>query len=71
MVVVVLWSIAIVSLAYTLYKWVTFNNDFFEKRNIKYMKPTFFFGNFGGVFLKKYSAADFGQKMYTAFANEP
>lgn len=38
------------SLAYSFYKWVTLNNDYFEKRNIKYMKPKFLVGNIAELY---------------------
>lgn len=62
---------AISLLLFALYKWITLNNDFFEIRNMKYMKPRFLFGNTGGLFINKYTAREFMQKLYNAYPNEP
>lgn len=58
-------------IAFAFYKWATLNNDYFEKRNLKYMKPKFLVGNTGGLFLNKYTATGFAQKLYQAFPDEP
>lgn len=63
--------VAISLIAYAFYKWATVNNDFFEKRNVKYLKPNFLVGNTGGLFFNRYRAPEFAQKMYNAFPNEP
>lgn len=52
------------------YKWATLNNDYFERRQMKYMKPTLFFGNTGGFLINKYTAMEFSQLLYQAFPNE-
>ncbi|XP_055306358.1 uncharacterized protein LOC129570685 [Sitodiplosis mosellana] len=61
---------AISLISYAFYKWATINNDFFERRNIKYLKPRFLVGNTGGLFFNKYTAAAFSQKLYQAFPDE-
>lgn len=66
--IVLLVAIALIS--YVIYKWATANNDFFEKRNLKYLKPKFLLGNTGGIFLNQYSGADFCDMMYKPFPNE-
>lgn len=66
----ILLLIGIVLIALAFYKWATLNNDFFERRNIKYVKPTFFIGSTAGVFFKKYTAVEFAQKVYQSFPNE-
>lgn len=71
MVVELLIFAAISLFIIAFYKWATLNNDFFERRNLKYMKPTFLFGNTAGVFLEKYDAGEFSQMMYQAFPDEP
>lgn len=63
--------IAVIALiAFAFYKWATLNNDYFEKRNLKFMKPYFFVGNTGGTFANKYDAAEFTQMLYEAFTDE-
>lgn len=62
---------AVLVISFAFYKWAIQNNDFFKLRNIKYMKPLFFIGNTGGVYSNKYTAADFAQKTYRMFPNEP
>lgn len=67
----ILLIIAISLLLFALYKWIVLNNDFFKIRNMKYMKPRFLFGNTGGLFINKYTASEFMQKLYQAFPDEP
>lgn len=55
---------------YAFYKWATINNDYFERRNIKYMKPKFLVGNTGGAYVKKYTGAEYATRLYQAFPNE-
>lgn len=57
--------------AFAFYIWATVNNDYFAKRNLKYSKPTFLVGNTLGLFLNKYTATEFSQKLYKAFPDEP
>lgn len=61
---------AVFLIAFAFYKWATVNNDYFEKRNIRFEKPTFFFGNSGGAYANKYTAPELGDKIYNAFPNE-
>lgn len=63
--------VAIFLLSYTFYKWATLNNDFFEWRNIKYLKPKFLIGSTGGAFTATYTAVEFAEKLYNAFPDEP
>lgn len=58
-------------IAYAFYKWATLNNDYFEKRNLKHMKPNFLIGNTAGLFFNKYTAVTFAQRLYQAFPDEP
>lgn len=62
--------VAISLITYAFYKWATINYDYFEKRNIKCMKPKFLVGNTGGFFLNKYTAHEFSLKIYNAFPKE-
>lgn len=57
--------------ALAFYIWATLNNDYFLKRNLKFLKPKFLVGNTGGLFLNKYTATGFAQKLYQAFPDEP
>lgn len=61
---------AIALIAFAFYLWATLNKDYFVKRNLKYMKPKFLVGNTGGLFLNKYDAKSFSQKIYQAFPDE-
>ncbi|XP_031624489.1 probable cytochrome P450 9f2 [Contarinia nasturtii] len=61
---------AVSFLIYAFYKWATINNDFFERRNIKYMKPKFLVGNVSGTYINKYTGAEFANELYQAFPNE-
>lgn len=56
--------------SYAFYKWATFNNDYFAKRNIKFCKPRFLIGNVLGLFFKRYIPADFSDMIYYQFPNE-
>lgn len=57
-------------LLFAFYKWATFNYDFFEKRNVKHLKPTFLVGNLGGVFMNRYTAIEFAQMLYQSFPDQ-
>lgn len=65
-----LLTVVVLLIIYTFYKWATKNNDFFEKRNIKHLKPIFLVGNTGGFLLNKYTAPEFSLKIYKSFPNE-
>lgn len=52
------------------YKWATLNNDYFERRKIKYLKPKFLVGNTGGILLNRYNAAEISQMIYQQFPDE-
>lgn len=62
--------VAISLFLFAFYKWATLNNDFFEKRNIKFIKPTFLFGSFPGRNFEKYTIAECAQMLYNAFPDE-
>ena len=66
-----LLSAAISLILYAFYKWATANNDYFERRNIKYLKPKFLIGNIAGAYFNKYTGAEFSEKLYQAFQDEP
>lgn len=71
MIGVLLLFVAVFLLSYAFYKWATLNNDYFERRNMKYLKPSFFIGSTGDAFSKKYTAAEFAEKLYNAFPGVP
>lgn len=55
---------------YGFYKWVVKNNDFFEKRGIKYLSPYFLFGNTFGVFTTRNNDTEFLSQVYNTFPDE-
>lgn len=63
--------IAIFLIALAFYQWATLNNDYFEKRNMKYMKPKFLLGYAGEFFFGRRTLAAFAQELYQAFPDEP
>lgn len=63
-------AVAIGSLAYAFYKWATINNDYFKRRGIKSMNPTFLIGNMSTQFLKRITAVEFAQQIYNRFPEE-
>lgn len=64
-----LWSVIAVVL-YGIYKFITLNNDFFRKRGIAHMKPTFFLGNMGPFLFRLQTPYEFANAMYTAFPRQ-
>lgn len=63
---IIFWS-GVLLLVYAFYKWATINNDYFEKRGVSYLKPSFLVGNNGGfLFLMKYTMPEFINMFYTA-----
>lgn len=57
--------------AYAFYKWTTCNNNYFQKRHIKFKEPTFLIGNSAPLFSNKFSASEYAQVLYNAFPDEP
>lgn len=55
---------------YAFYKWVTQNNDYFEKRGIKSPKPVFLLGNTSAMLTSSMNAAEFATQLYNAFPHE-
>ena len=70
MIVELLWVVAIALISYAFYKWATLNYDYFERRNVKYLKPMFLLGSTGDVILNKCTVVEFTQKLYQTFPNE-
>lgn len=61
-----LW-VAISLILYGIYKYLTLNNDYFQKLGIVHMKPSFFFGNMGAFLLRQTTIYDFANEIYTIF----
>lgn len=57
-------------LFYVIYKWATVNKEYFAKRQLKHLKPHFLFGNTTGLFLKRYTPADFIDTIYYRYPRE-
>lgn len=66
-----LFFVVIPLILYAFYKWATFYNDYFEQKNLKFIKPRFLVGSTGGIIANKYTAAEFAEKMYNTFPDEP
>lgn len=62
---------AVILFAYAFYKWARLNDDYFERRNIKYVKSKFLFGNAGDILSSKYTEINCGRNLYNAFPDEP
>lgn len=53
-------------LGYAFYKWVTCNDDYFAKRNLPFLKPTFLLGTNGVVMLKLQRMDEWARRLYNA-----
>jgi hypothetical protein len=63
-------GLLVVVAAYLVYKALTWNHDFFEKRNVKYLSPVPLFGNLFKVTLQFESFFELLCKMFYAFPGE-
>lgn len=70
MISAVLFGAAISLLVYLFCKWATANNDYFEKRGIRQMKPTFLIGNNSDALLRKLTVPEFAMRIYNQFPKE-
>lgn len=61
---------AILLIVFALMQWSTPDNEYFKKRNIKYMDPKFMFRFAIGLFTNKYTATEFAQTLYQVFPDE-
>lgn len=68
---VFLLSVIISYILYSLYKWSIRNFDYFEKRNVKFLKPIPFFGNTGGLFANRCTVVEFAKRLYETYPDEP
>lgn len=53
-----------------VYKWLTKDNDYFIKRGIPALKPTFMLGNTGKFYTKQIGLIDLVTKLYNDFPDE-
>lgn len=53
-----------------VYKYLTKDNDYFIKRRIPSLKPTFIFGNTGKFYTKQIGLIDLVKKLYNDFPDE-
>lgn len=60
----------IILIIYAFYKWITMNNDYFEKIGVAHLKPIFLFGNTAGFFFKKYNRYEFISILYKTLPSE-
>ncbi|KAJ6640760.1 putative cytochrome P450 9f2 [Pseudolycoriella hygida] len=62
--------IAISLVLYGIYKYITINNDYFQKRGIVHIKPTFLFGTMASFILNRESVYDFSNNIYRKFPRQ-
>ncbi|KAJ6634903.1 putative cytochrome P450 9f2 [Pseudolycoriella hygida] len=62
---------AVVLLLFSFYKKMTVNDKYFERQNIKYLKPKFVVGNTGAMYFNKIDPVEIGLRFYNAFPDEP
>lgn len=55
---------------WAFYKWATLNDSYFERHNVKYMKPSFLVGNTGKMFSNKIDPLEYGKWLCSEFPNE-
>jgi hypothetical protein len=56
--------LGVAAAAFLFYKWATATYDYFEKRGVKFIKPTFLIGSNSNMFLNKMSLPDIVKKWY-------
>lgn len=61
---------ALAAVLYLIYKLVTANNDYFEKKGIPYMKPKFLVGSRSDLLLRNKSMPQVIQEWYEAFPHD-
>lgn len=60
-----------VILSFILYKLLTIDRLYFEKRNLKYTPITFMWTNFINLLIGRDTVTEFVQKLYYTFPDEP
>lgn len=63
-------GIVVALLVHGIYKWMTLNNNFFEKQGIPHLTSFLCFGNTIGFFVRKYNPYQFSDMLYRKFSNE-
>lgn len=53
-----------------IYKYLTRNDDMFEKRGIPYLKPTILLGNLGALATGRENGIEYFQNKYDLFKDE-
>ncbi|KAK9504130.1 hypothetical protein O3M35_010533 [Rhynocoris fuscipes] len=68
-----MWDIIITLLCIfiSIYLWVTWNYDYWKKRGIPYIEPTFFFGNLKDLILMRKHLGEVYADFYWKYPNEP
>lgn len=66
--VIVALIFGVIACLYTAYRYITGNNDYFSKRNVPYIKPTFLFGSVKSLVLRKTSLCDHVKAVYNQLA---
>lgn len=61
---------ALAAVLYLIYKLVTANNDYFEKKGIPYLKPKFLIGSRSDLILRNKSMPQVIKEWYDAFPND-
>lgn len=61
---------AVVLILYSFYKWITLNDNYFQRQNVKHLKPRFLVGNTAGMYFNKIDPVEFGLQLYNAFPDE-
>lgn len=61
---------AIIVVLYFIYKWITKNNKYFDKFDVKHLKPYFLLGNSGALFLGGYRADEYFKMIHNTFPTE-
>lgn len=56
-----------IAIAYSLYKWLTKNDDYFLKKGVPFEKPLPIFGNFLWFMLQKETLIDVFQRNYDKY----
>ncbi|KAK9504128.1 hypothetical protein O3M35_010532 [Rhynocoris fuscipes] len=68
-----MWDIIITLLCIfiSIYLWVTWNYDYWKKRGIPYIEPTFFFGNIKDLILMRKHLGEVYADFYWKYPDEP
>lgn len=65
-----LYVLIIGTVIYTLYRWITAQRDYFEKRQIKHFKPENLTHNMFWMFLKRTNPGEFLRSIYFSYPHE-